>query len=295
MRKPAPADPCGANAFAAWELKLYVLLCGGGTGVEIKTTKKITLSLGIELTAEDFFDQQYLMRNLASLFGIPKERIRVPKIVAGSLNVDVDVLADDLCRDVDCGAHGKCANGTCTCAPGYAGAQCEQRVCPVAGLVVGMVAGIAGGTIVLVVAVVASPDVVVSTIATAAVIAVGKKLTSMPCARCGKQTQREEHADRAASTSPPAPVIRSISHRWPRSIHASTPSARRQPVAPPAAATCATQQSRRRTLVRVLVSQTVVQYAGHASTSVLYNRYQCEASVAVSVAVSSLRCFGDRM
>ena len=63
----------------------------------------------------------------------------------------------------------------------------------------------------------------------------------------------------------------------------------------PAAATCATQQSRRRTLVRVLVSQTVVQYAGHASTSVLYNRYQCEASVAVSVAVSSLRCFGDRM
>ena len=34
-----------------------------------------------------------------------------------------------------------------------------------------------------------------------------------------------------------------------------------------------------------------VQYASHASTSVLYNRYQCEASVAVSVAASSYILF----
>ena len=29
---------------------------------------------------EDFFDKHFLVRNLASLFGIPTERMRVPKI-----------------------------------------------------------------------------------------------------------------------------------------------------------------------------------------------------------------------
>ena len=66
MRKPTYTDECGANAFAAWENKVYVLICGGTPGVEIKTVEKVVLSLGIELPAEDFFDEHYLMRNLAS-------------------------------------------------------------------------------------------------------------------------------------------------------------------------------------------------------------------------------------
>ena len=59
------------------------VLCGI-PGVEIRTVQKIVLSIGIELPTEDFFDEHYLVRNLASLFGIPAERMRVPKIVAGT-------------------------------------------------------------------------------------------------------------------------------------------------------------------------------------------------------------------
>ena len=132
MRKPVLTDPCGSNAFAAWENKLWVLVCGGGTGIEIETVKKVMLSLGIEISTEDFFDEHYLVRNLASLFGIPSDRLRVPKIVAGSLNVDVEVLPDDLCREVEtCGPSGTCVDGECVCDEGWrtpdgcAGGECE--------------------------------------------------------------------------------------------------------------------------------------------------------------------------
>ena len=91
MVKPTIDDGCGANAFAAWENKIHVLLCGGIPGIEIKTVDAVVLSLGIEVTTENFFDSHYLVRNLASLFGIPSERMRVPKIVAGSKNIDIEM------------------------------------------------------------------------------------------------------------------------------------------------------------------------------------------------------------
>ena len=134
MRKPRIDDPCGSNAFAAWENKIYVVLCGGVPGVEIRTVKKIVLSLGIELPTEAFFDQHYLVRNLASLFGIPASRMRIPKIVAGSVrrqrrlsetglkavDVDVAVEEEDLCEGVnDCGPNGECSNGECLCVDGW--------------------------------------------------------------------------------------------------------------------------------------------------------------------------------
>ena len=139
MRKPTIDDPCGSNAFAAWESKIYVVLCGGvqydngtmgGGGVEIKTVKKIVLSLGIEVPTESFFDPHYLVRNLASLFGIPASRMRVPKIVAGStrrrllagssgVDVDVDVEEEELCANVECGAYGECSDGDCICGDGW--------------------------------------------------------------------------------------------------------------------------------------------------------------------------------
>ena len=62
MRKPTVDDECGANAFAGWENKIYVLVCGGPKGVEIVTVPKIVLSIGIELETEDFFDPHYLVR-----------------------------------------------------------------------------------------------------------------------------------------------------------------------------------------------------------------------------------------
>jgi len=131
MRKPTIDDPCGSNAFAAWENKIYVLLCGGVPGIEIKTVAKIVISLGIALPEEDFFDPHYLVRNLASLFGIPAGRMRVPKIVAGStrrrlqsgasvVDVDIDVEAEDLCAQVEtCGPNGACEDGECLCDDGW--------------------------------------------------------------------------------------------------------------------------------------------------------------------------------
>ena len=50
MRKPLMTDPCGSNAFAAWEKKITFVLCAGIPGLEIKTTNLVVLSLGIELT-----------------------------------------------------------------------------------------------------------------------------------------------------------------------------------------------------------------------------------------------------
>ena len=133
MRKPTTDDPCGSNAYAGWERKIYVTLCGGIPGLEIRTVRKVQLSFGIELSTEDFFDSHYMTRNLASLFGIPPERMRIPKIVAGSLNLDLDVQEPDLCDAVPtCGLHGSCSEGKCICEEGWAtpahcepGSECE--------------------------------------------------------------------------------------------------------------------------------------------------------------------------
>lgn len=145
MRKPIIDDPCGSNAFAGWENKLYVVLCGGVPGVEIKTIKTVVLSIGIELPTENFFDSHYLVRNIASLFGIPASRMRIPKIVAGStrrrlsggdtsaVDVDLSVEADDLCATVEtCGPHGECSglDGECLCDDGWEHAEnCTQGDC----------------------------------------------------------------------------------------------------------------------------------------------------------------------
>ena len=106
-RKPTINDACGTNYYAQWENKIYVVLCGGvDHAIEIRTLDVITLSIGIEVSSEDFFDAQYLVRNMASLFGIPTERMRVPRIVAGSKNVDFEVEKQDLCKEVpSCGPY----------------------------------------------------------------------------------------------------------------------------------------------------------------------------------------------
>ena len=49
-----------------WENKIYVLVCGGIPGVEIRQVKKLVLSLDIEVSTEDFFDPHYLTRNLGT-------------------------------------------------------------------------------------------------------------------------------------------------------------------------------------------------------------------------------------
>ena len=123
MAKPVASDPCGSNSYAAWESKLYVVVCGGiANAVKIITKPVIVLSLGIETSVEDFFDPHYLMRNLASLFGIPAFRLRIPKIVPGSALLDVEIGEVDACDTSlvpTCGAHGRCYLGECDCDDGW--------------------------------------------------------------------------------------------------------------------------------------------------------------------------------
>ena len=71
------------------------------------------------------------VRNLASLFGIPTWRMRVPTVVAGSLAVDVEIAGIDPCDDVaSCGPNGFCTDGKCICLPGwYTPAGCAYGDC----------------------------------------------------------------------------------------------------------------------------------------------------------------------
>ncbi len=74
------------------------------------------------MSVDDFFDAQYLVRNLASLFGIPAHRMKVPKIVAGSVQADVEIIAEQPCDGLVCGTHGACQDDTgaavCICDAG---------------------------------------------------------------------------------------------------------------------------------------------------------------------------------
>ena len=113
---------------------VYVVVCGGLPGVEIHTVDKIVLSLGIEVSTEQFFDAHYLMRNLASLFGIPNGRMRVPNVVAGTSRrrrlqagsttaITVEIDRASACDDVACGPNGYCYEGeqgaSCLCNTGW--------------------------------------------------------------------------------------------------------------------------------------------------------------------------------
>lgn len=149
MRKPVITDPCGSNAFAMWEKKIYVLVCGGPNAwVEIYTIPIIVLSIGVEVSVEQFFDQHYFTRNLCSLFSIPAHRMRVPRPVAENtrrrrlsdgtvettrtLSIEFHIDAVDPCSQVSsCGENGECTDGACVCNEGWQtptwceGGECE--------------------------------------------------------------------------------------------------------------------------------------------------------------------------
>ena len=86
------------------------------------------------MSVDEFFDAQYLVRNLASLFGIPAHRLKVPKIVAGSVQTEIEVLAEQPCDGHVCGEHGRCQDDTgaalCVCDAGYESpSDCEAGDC----------------------------------------------------------------------------------------------------------------------------------------------------------------------
>jgi hypothetical protein len=141
-RKPTVADPCSTNTYAAWENKIYVVLCGGTPGIKIVQVPEIVLSIGIRLNTEDFFDRAYLLSNIASLFGIGTHRIKIAtgsstsrraRRLASAQNltaVEVTVSHDDACANTTCGANSRCFEGECICQDGWHPPRdCEPGAC----------------------------------------------------------------------------------------------------------------------------------------------------------------------
>ena len=75
---------------------------------------------------------------MASLFGIPADRMKIPKIVAGSTVMDIEIEAPSACAGVVCGASGYCLEGECICNEGHrtpasckggGDCTCSQQTC----------------------------------------------------------------------------------------------------------------------------------------------------------------------
>lgn len=77
---PLVSDPHGANYYDRSLKQLHVNIRGSET-YKIITTPVIMLSLTISTTVENFFDEQFLVRNLALLLEIPENRIRIVSVV----------------------------------------------------------------------------------------------------------------------------------------------------------------------------------------------------------------------
>ena len=80
---PTLNDPHGANYYDRSLKQLHVTIRGSNT-YKIITTPVIMLSLTITVTTEDFFAEEFLVRNLALLLNIPSNRIRVVDVVRES-------------------------------------------------------------------------------------------------------------------------------------------------------------------------------------------------------------------
>jgi len=143
VRPDLATSPCGANAFIGDENKLLLLVCGGDAALEVRTVPIIVLSIGIEVTIDEFFAAETVARNIISLLGISPDRVRVVsasadggrRLSSGAVSVLLEVSAADKCDGIDCGAQGSCSEGTCICKTGCAtplgcdGGHCECSVC----------------------------------------------------------------------------------------------------------------------------------------------------------------------
>ena len=142
LQIPTLDSPCGANAFVASHNKLYMLVCGdamtGAGGLTIRTVPIIVLSIGIEVSVEDFFDTATLVRNICSLLQVPANRVKVVSIVAGSADIQFQLEAASPCATVNCGDYGTCDSddGSCTCDAGWTtpleeceDCECSEMVC----------------------------------------------------------------------------------------------------------------------------------------------------------------------
>ena len=77
---PVMSDPNGANFYDSILKQLHVNI-KGSHAYKIITTQVIMLSLTVSVDIEDFFDEQFVVRNLALLLKIPANKIRIVNVV----------------------------------------------------------------------------------------------------------------------------------------------------------------------------------------------------------------------
>ena len=82
---PTLSSAAGANFYDRETRKLYITIKGNYT-YRIKTRPVIMLSLTLQVTVEEFFDEENLVRNLALLLGIPNNKIRIVNVVRETQN-----------------------------------------------------------------------------------------------------------------------------------------------------------------------------------------------------------------
>ena len=118
------------------------MLCGGKPGIKIVTRPEIVLSIGLTVSTENFFDANYLIRNIAALFGIGTHRLKIAGgnaaaarrrrqlSVSNQTTVDVVISQELACDVVACGAHSHCFEGECVCEEGWHTLDgCEEGSC----------------------------------------------------------------------------------------------------------------------------------------------------------------------
>lgn len=74
-----PPQDVGTNYFQR-SAKLVHIVLRGGHVIDIKTTPMISLTSGLVVTNDEFFDQN-LVKNLENLFEVSKENIRITNVV----------------------------------------------------------------------------------------------------------------------------------------------------------------------------------------------------------------------
>ena len=82
---PTIASDAGSNFYDRDTKQLYITIKGNYT-YRIKTRPVIMLSLTLQVSLEEFFDEENLVRNLALLLGIPNNKIRIVNVVRETQN-----------------------------------------------------------------------------------------------------------------------------------------------------------------------------------------------------------------
>lgn len=91
---PTLASEAGANVFDVDEMFIYVTLRGGYDTYTVRRIPKIQLDFRLNIDSVDFFDEDDLISNLATLLNIDSSRIKIVDVYIGSVVVETEITDD---------------------------------------------------------------------------------------------------------------------------------------------------------------------------------------------------------